>query len=189
MNKRPRLTTPRLLLRPLELGDAADIQTLASDRDVATNTENIAHPYEDGMAERWIESSKKRFSRGELVNFAITLLPSGPFIGSVALIISPSLDSPGPSEAELSYWIGKPYWGSGYATEAAQAAVRYGFNDLGLERVRAFHFTRNSASGRVLEKIGMSYKGHLDHQLQKLGEWEDLEEYEILPADIPTGIK
>jgi ribosomal-protein-alanine N-acetyltransferase len=63
--------------------------------------------------------------------------------------------------AELSYWIAKPYRNMGYATEAVSAILRYGFSALGLARVQAFHSAGNPASGRVLEKAGMSCEGTL----------------------------
>ena len=179
----PQITTERLLLRPFDLADAPDIQRLAGDRDVASSTESIPHPYEEGMAERWMESSKRKFQRGELVNFAITLKsdgkPDGAFIGAIGLRIEQENN-----EAEVGYWLGMPYWGKGYATEAAASVIEYAFWELGLDRVRAFHFTRNPASGRVLEKVGMSYKGRLERAQEKWGEPVDLEEYEILRHDL-----
>jgi ribosomal-protein-alanine N-acetyltransferase len=175
----PEITTQRLLLRPLELADAPDIQNLAADRDVASTTESIPHPYLKGMAESWVESSRRKFQRGELVNFAITLISDGAFIGAIGLRIDAENN-----EAEVGYWLGKPYWGQGYATEAAAPVIQYAFWELGLDRVRAFHFTQNPASGRVLEKVGMAYKGRLNQAQEKWGELVDLEEYEILKSDL-----
>jgi ribosomal-protein-alanine N-acetyltransferase len=63
--------------------------------------------------------------------------------------------------AHRTYWIGVPYWGKGYATEAAREAVRYAFEDLGLHRLYAAHFGSNPASGKVMRKIRMSYEGTL----------------------------
>ena len=74
---------------------------------------------------------------GELVNFAITLRSGKSFIGAIGLRINQTDDN-----AELGYWIGKPYWNLGYATEAAEAVVRYSFEVLGLNRIHARHFKR-----------------------------------------------
>ena len=175
----PKITTERLLLRPLDLADAPDIQDLAADRDVTSTTESIPHPYLEGMAESWVESSRRKFQRGELVNFAIALISDGVFIGAIGLRIDAENN-----EAEVGYWLGKTYWSQGYATEAAAPVIQYAFWELGLDRVRAFHFTQNSASGRVLEKVGMSYKGRLNRAQEKWGEFVDLEEYEILKSDL-----
>src|SRR5215831_1471106 len=78
--------TARLLLRPLSLQDAADVQRLAGDRAIADTTLNIPHPYSDGIAEKWITHQQGRFEAGELINFAMTLAESEELIGVVGLI-------------------------------------------------------------------------------------------------------
>jgi [ribosomal protein S5]-alanine N-acetyltransferase len=93
------------------------------------------------------------------------------------------------SRAELGYWIGLPYWGKGYATEAAKALVQYGFEILGLHRIFACHFARNSASARVLQKVGMRHEGSQRAHIVKWGEFIDLEIYGMLASDAErTGI-
>ena len=84
------------------------------------------------------------------------------------------------SHAELGYWIGVPYWGKGYATEAAKAVVRYGFEQIKLNRIFAHHFKPNPASGKVLRKIGMKYEGCMRQHVRKWDEFVDLELYAIL---------
>ena len=91
-------------------------------------------------------------------------------------------------KAGLHYWFGVPYWGYGYATEAARELVRHAFQDLGLGRVYADHVARNPASGRVLQKVGMSYEGCLRRDFKKWDRFEDLVLYGMLveewgPAD------
>ena len=82
--------------------------------------------------------------------------------------------------AELGYWIGQPYWGHGHATEAARAVLRHAFQELALERVWAQCLTRNPASGRVLQKIGMCHEGCQRSHVLKWGVLEDIELYGIL---------
>jgi RimJ/RimL family protein N-acetyltransferase len=84
------------------------------------------------------------------------------------------------SRAELGYWIGKPYWGQGFATEATSAALRFGFGDLHLNRIFANHFTRNPASGRVLQKLGMKHEGIRRQHSRRWGEFLDSHSYGIL---------
>ena len=168
------IRTERLLLRPPKLSDAADIQRLAGDRDVASTTRDIPHPYEDGTAETWINSCQEKTAAGELVIFAITLQTDGSFLGAIGLV----RDASG-AEAELSYWVGKPYWNQGYATEAVKAVVHNGLTDLNLDRVCAAHFTRNPASGRVMQKAGMLHEGFLIGHTEKWGQLEDLELYGV----------
>jgi len=173
----PTIETDRLLLRPFTLADAPDVQRLASERDIASTTLNIPHPYEDGMAEQWIEAHEERYEKGELANFAVVLRSDDSLIGSIGLSINQQH-----AYAELGYWIGKPYWNRGYCTEAAEAVVRYGFEVLGLKRICACHFKRNPASERVLRKIGMTHEGCLRQHVKKWGVFEDLEQYGILKS-------
>ena len=82
--------------------------------------------------------------------------------------------------AELGYWLGPPYWGLGYATEAAREILRYGFQDLSLHRIFASHFKHNTASGRILLKLGMRYEGCQREHVRKWDRFVDSELYGIL---------
>ncbi len=175
MKEYPKIKTERLLLRPFELSDANEIQRLAGDKDIADTTLNIPHPYEDGMAEGWISMHRSKFEAGELVNFAIVSNASNELMGAVGLMIVPQFE-----RAELGYWIGKPYWENGYCTEACKAVLQYGFNTLKLNRIYAFHLSRNPASGRVMQKIGMTHEGIAPQHTKKWDKFEDLEQYGML---------
>lgn len=177
--ERPSLETPRLVLRPFDLSDAADVQRLAGDRAIADTTLNIPHPYEDGLAEAWIETHAREYAEGRLVNFAITLSPDGALIGSIGL----KLDGEASGGGELGYWVGVPWWNRGYCTEAAAAVLDYGFRVLELDRIHAHHLLRNPASGRVMEKIGMRAEGVAREAIHKEGEREDIALYGILRRD------
>jgi len=172
------LRTQRLILRPFNISDAAIVQRLAGAKAIADTTLNIPHPYPDGAAEAWISSHSRRYADGESAIFALVEHEHGILIGAIGLEISV-----GHGSAELGYWIGKPYWNQGYCTEAAGTVLRFAFDDLGLNRVQARHFTRNPASGRVMHKIGMSHEGHLRQAVRKWGKFEDLELYAILKED------
>jgi RimJ/RimL family protein N-acetyltransferase len=178
MSPQPTLTTERLLLRPLTLADAPEVQRLAGEREIAATTAAIPHPYPDGAAEDWIETHPGRFARGEAAVFAVTHLPDGALLGVVGLEIDTETQ-----RAELGYWIGKPYWNQGYASEAAAAVVRFALSDLGLRRVFARHFSGNPASGRVMQKIGMRHEGTLRKHAVKWGEVHDLEIYGLLAGE------
>ncbi|MBZ0297906.1 MAG: GNAT family N-acetyltransferase [Anaerolineae bacterium] len=101
----------------------------------------------------------------------------GDFIGQCGLI-----NVPNGAEIEVAYAYGKPYWGQGYATEAARASVRYGFEYGGLERLIAMAYPDNKASQRVMQKIGMRHEGLTDqyHSLT-------LEKYSIERAAFDPG--
>jgi RimJ/RimL family protein N-acetyltransferase len=174
------LETENLILRPLALSDAPEVQRLAGDAAIASTTLNVPHPYEDGMAEAWITSSQQKIADGTLVNFAIARKTDSRLVGCISLI---DID-PSHCHAELGYWVGKPYWNNGYCTEAVRAMIRYGFEDLRLNRICAWHFTRNPASGRVMQKAGMLYEGRQRQHVRKWDAFEDLEMYGILRSDL-----
>ncbi|MFC2038342.1 GNAT family N-acetyltransferase [Chloroflexota bacterium] len=180
MNKKqhPIIETDRLILRPFELDDAPVIRRFIGDWDVSNTLQNVPYPYEDGMAETWIKTSDERFKRGESLNFAITHQGHGKLIGSIGISID------GKNErGELGYWIGKPYWGNGYCSEAALEVVKYGFQGLELNRIYAMHMTRNPASGRVMQKIGMVHEGRLRQHAKVHGIFEDYDLYGILGSE------
>ncbi len=112
------IRTPRLLLRTPERADAARLSLLAGDYDVACMTGTIPHPYSEQQAAEWIESV---LAGEEGVVFAI--LRSGVVIGCTGYRAF------GADHAELGYWIGKPYWGMGYGTEAVEALIAHAFGD------------------------------------------------------------
>jgi [ribosomal protein S5]-alanine N-acetyltransferase len=175
MAELPRIKTARLVLRPFTPADANDVQRLADDRDIASTTASIPLPYDDGVAAQWIATHHRRFEQETGLELAITHDPDGTLVGALGLRFELEHD-----RAELGYWIGKPYWGRGYATEAARALVQYGFDTLGLHRIYARHLTRNPASGRVLQKIGMTHEGHRRQHDKKWGIFEDEELYGML---------
>ncbi len=174
----PTITTERLVLRPFLLADAAAVQRLAGDWAVADTTSNVPHPYPDGTAEQWISGHAERFERREIMVLAVTLRHTGELAGCISLALR---DNDG--RAELGYWMGVPSWNRGYCSEAARALVAYGFEQMGLNRIYAFHFTRNPASGRVMQKAGMTCEGTLRQHVKKRERYEDLAAYGILRSE------
>jgi RimJ/RimL family protein N-acetyltransferase len=174
----PILKTSRLILRPFRKDDAPIVQQLAGERLIADTTLNIPHPYEDGMAEQWIDTHEAEFEADTLATFAVALCENKQLIGAISLKIDRKL-----SKGELGYWIGTPYWNLGYASEAANAILEFGFGDLGLNRISAKHLARNPSSGRVMEKIGMLLEGTARQDTMKWGKYEDLVSYAILRED------
>ncbi|HEX8408995.1 MAG TPA: GNAT family N-acetyltransferase [Thermoanaerobaculia bacterium] len=165
------LKTERLTLRPFTQADAPAVQRLCGAYEVALNTLMIPHPYPDGAAEQWIAKHAEDFAENRNHHFAVD---DGELAGAMGLMMK------GDGIAEIGYWIAVPAWNRGYATEAARAVVRYGFEECGLHRIFAGHFTRNPASGKVMEKLGMQYEGTLRHHAFKWGEYLDVAFYGLL---------
>lgn len=172
------LQTERLTLRLHAPADIPALMPLIGAREVAATTLRIPHPYTESDAADFIAATQGDLSSGNGLRLAIVLRESDTLCGGVGLRIEPDH-----RRAELGYWIGVPYWGNGYATEAASAMVKYGFKTLGLHRVFAGHFANNSASARVLRKIGMRHEGCQRAHILKWGEFLDLEMYAILASD------
>lgn len=175
MLPQPILRTPRLILRPFTLTDAPEVQRLAGAREVAATTAAIPHPYEDGMAEAWINSHPAALADETNVVYAVADAPTGALLGAIGLHCDMEHN-----RAELGYWLGHPYWRNGLATEAAAEMLRYAFEMLGLRRVLARHFATNPASGRVMRKIGMTQEGVMRQHFVKWGQPVDVVFYGIL---------
>ena len=175
MGQIPTLTTLRLILRPFSPKDAASVKELAGEREIAEMTANIPYPYDEGMAEAWISGHQEAFDNEEAVTFAITRRSDGMLLGAIDIHINKIHRL-----AEIGYWIGKPFWSQGYCTEAAREVLRYGFEALNLNRIQARHMTKNPASGRVMEKLGMEYEGTLRQAHLRWDQFEDIAIYSIL---------
>lgn len=145
-----RVTSHPVLLRLFTPADAPRVQTLASDIEVAETTASIPHPYPDGAAEAWIASQDADRGLGAQYTYAIASADGTVLIGAIGLRrLADEHDS-------IGYWIGRPYWGHGYATAATMAITALAFGYLDCEALAASHLQRNPASGRVLEKCGFA---------------------------------
>lgn len=178
MNEQPVIQTGQLILRPFQIEDAAQVQQLAGDKDIAATTFCIPHPYEDGLAEKWITTHNEKFQKGEEFVFAIVDRNKETLTGAISLAINKDHQ-----RAELGYWIGTPHWNQGYCTLAAKAVLKYGFEFLGLNRIHACHFHENSTSSRVMQKIGMKHEELLRQHGKKAGVFVDLDIYGILKSE------
>ena len=178
MSPAPTLHTARLALGALSEQDLPALIALAGAFEIADTTATIPHPYSEDDARIFLALDAAESAAGDAVRFAVRLEGEG-LIGVVGLqqIARDRL------RAELGYWIGVPWWGKGYATEAARAVVRYGFDELGLHKIHAHYLTRNPASGKVLERVGMRREGMLREEVRKWGRFEDVILCGILRSD------
>lgn len=176
--EQPTLETERLCLAPLSLQDAQRVKLLAGDERIASTTGSIAHPYEDGMAEAWISTHRDGWESGEKVEFGVFTKQPELLIGAIGLVIQREHD-----RAELGYWIGCDYWNKGFCSEAAGELLRFGFEQLSLNKIYAQHLSRNPSSGRVMRKLAMMHEGHFPCHVLKNGIYEDIEQYGLLSSD------
>jgi RimJ/RimL family protein N-acetyltransferase len=175
----PILHTERLTLRAFEPRDAGRIKLLAGDEAVIDTMMSLPHPIDDAQAEQIVRSRAEMYAQGTGVAFAVALAETDELIGAVAVHINAEKDI-----TKMNYWIGRAYWGRGYCTEAVRAAVAFALDHLPVDAIRAIHFSRNVASGRVMRKIGMRHLQHLPQRCSYRGRVEDLEVYVVTKADM-----
>ncbi len=140
------LQTERLTLRPFELSDAERVTKIGSDWDVARMLRLAPWPTSVAINRAWLATHPAEWRAGTAYRFAI--VQRGRLIGCV------DIDDIAEGEGSLGYWLERDAWGQGFAPEAADAAIRFAFDVVGLRRLRSGHAFDNPASGRVLGKLG-----------------------------------
>ncbi len=149
-----RIETPRLILRPYRVEDIGAFAPLVGDWAVARWLANVPHPYGPADAREWIDLAEEyRIDRRALALLVATR-DDDRGIGGIEVNLETS---------ELGYWIGVPFQGRGYASEAVAAALRVAFAELGLARLCAAALPDNGPSRRVLEKAGFEHQGLHDY--------------------------
>jgi len=173
----PVLRTRRLILRAPRPDDADAIAAIGRDPRVSRWLLAFPYPYPEGAAAGWIGRARRSWHDGTAATFVITL--AGAVIGAIGVHVSARHD-----HAELGYWLGVPYWGQGYATEAGRAVVPWAFRRWDLQRIYAEYLGENHASGRVLEKIGMLREGVRRRHFRKGRRWYDAHQFGILREEV-----
>ena len=142
--------TPRLLLRPGFPEDAPALAAAIADEAIARNLATVPWPYRMRDAEAFLASPRDPV----LPSLLIFERTDGPprLVGSCGLARRPS------GAVEMGYWIARPYWGQGFATEACAALIDIA-RTLGFAQLEGSHFVDNPVSGRVLEKLGFEPLG------------------------------
>ncbi len=150
----PVVSTERLILRGPVVTDAVQIAALANDRNVAGMTGNIPYPYGLADAEAFIARAQAA-DWGCEARWVIEHAAFG-VVGGLGLKAG--------ERPELGFWLGRPFWNRGYATEAARGALRWVKRDWRKSVVVAGHFADNPASGQVLCKAGFLYTGDIERR-------------------------
>ena len=172
------IQTPRLLIRKLSIADAEDIYAVSSNPNVSRYVLWDTHrSIMDSRA--MIRAHLRSYRNEDPASLAIELKETGRVIGTIGYLwIDRAHNS-----AEIGYSLGEPYWNNGYMTEALRAMLAFGFDKLYLNRIEACFDVRNSASGRVMAKVGMQREGLHRKKLYNKGRYIDIEMWSILMED------
>lgn len=174
----PPLGTDRLVLRAINSNDYDDFFATWENRDAVYMLIYIPWPTTKTYAINYLHMLNHQVSRQEALYWAITEPEDGKLMGVIGLSLEPNYD-----RAELHYWLGKPYWGKGYATEAARRVIDYVFRDLKLHRLEVNCFSDNLRSKRVIEKCGFLPEYHRKECVKKEGQYKDIDYFYLLSRD------
>lgn len=167
--------TERLYFRRFNLNDAKELAKQLNHRDMLENLLHLPYPYTIDHARWWILQHDELFDHDRIYEFAIILKETNKLIGSIGLSYIEKN-----KHGETGYWIAKDYWGKGYATEALKGLIKWAFEEKDFHKVIASHFARNKASGKVMQKAGMTYEGCQKEHILKDGVFHDSILYGII---------
>jgi ribosomal-protein-alanine N-acetyltransferase len=156
--KNSRIETERLILRPIERKDVADIVKNINDLRVSKWLLVVPYPYGKKQALFWINSTAKHAKQKprKEYGYGIELKEEGKIIGGISLHISHQYSE----SATIGYWLGVKYHGKGYGSEALEALIDLAFKKIKLKRLEAGVFTGNPSSGKLLEKFSFRQEGY-----------------------------
>jgi [ribosomal protein S5]-alanine N-acetyltransferase len=171
------LHTERLILRPFSKSDAPSVQSLANNKEVAEII-GLPQPYLLKHVLDWIDIQPELFDKEIEYPLAIVQKRSDELVGTITLRVDKDN-----LKGELGYWIGRPFWGKGFATEAVKSMMLFGFEALELNKIWASALSKNIGSTTVLQKAGMVKEGVLKQERLILGKFEDIEIFGIVKSD------
>jgi RimJ/RimL family protein N-acetyltransferase len=144
------LESDRLILRPPCRADVTQMAGWLGDFEVSKNMAKVPHPYGEDDAEGFV--ALREVQGDGQYSFTVQRRTDNLFLGGVGL----HLEEQG---WEFGYWLGRPFWGRGYGSEAARRLVQFAFETLGVGQVWAGWYHDNPASGHVLAKLGARHNG------------------------------
>ena len=153
---RREIRTDRLTLRAPVAGDVAALTAFAGDYAIACMTTRMPHPYAESDARQFVDLVARQ-DTGRERTFVIDLSGHG-LVGCIGFHRPPT------APLELGYWIGQPYWGRGFATEAVIGALHWASQEWGRRTVASGHFADNQPSANVLIKSGFLYTGEVQQR-------------------------
>ena len=174
----PTLRTARLTLRPARMSDAADLYEYSKDPEVARHV--LWDAYRSvGEARMYLKYVQRQYRLNEPASWGIELKATGRLIGTIGFMWW----NQEYRSAEVGYSLSRAYWNHGLMTEALRAVIKFGFEEMNLNRIEAQHETTNPASGRVMEKVGMKKEGVLRQRLRNKGKFVDVALYSVLRGE------
>ncbi len=174
----PRLETPRLILRRLEMRDAPDLFDYSRDPQVA---KHVLWDAQTSVSEAraYVRYMLRRYRAGEPASWGIEEKETGHVVGTIGYMWYQRDNN----ACEVGYSLARRRWNRGYMTEALAEVLRFSFEELGVHRVEAQHEVENAASGAVMRKCGMRKEGTLRGRLYNKGRYVDVDLYAMLRED------
>lgn len=174
----PRLETPRLILRRLEMRDAPDLFDYSRDPQVA---KHVLWDAQTSVSEAraYVRYMLRRYRAGEPASWGIEEKETGRVVGTIGYMWYQRDNN----ACEVGYSLARRRWNRGYMTEALAEVLRFSFEELGVHRVEAQHEVENTASGAVMRKCGMRKEGTLRGRLYNKGRYVDVDLYAMLRED------
>jgi len=180
----PVLETTRLVLRKMTLDDAGDMFEYARDPEVAKYVTWDAHrTIDDTLA--FLRSVHQRYREGKIASWGMEYKLHSRLIGTCGFVSW----KPRHNRAEIGYALSRAYWGKGVMTEAVREVIRFGFEQMKLNRIEARCKVQNLSSERVMQKVGMRFEGILREVVFDKGEYHDLKLYSILKNEYWPGAR
>lgn len=177
------LETPRLLIREFTFEDLQAVHRYASHPEVVAHM--VWGPNTLEETEAFLRMTKESALKQPRVDYEIglELKETGQLIGGCGFHLTE------PKQAELGYVLHPDFWRQGFATEAAGALVKLGFEELGLHRIYATCRPANIGSAKVMEAVGMTFEGRLKEHMWHKGGWHDSLQYSILEQDYAEQVR
>lgn len=157
-----------------EARDLPQMMKYANHPRISQMTLNIPHPYQEKDAISWLNMANQGFEDKNHFVFAICKQADDRFMGGIGLRLNTRFN-----HAELGFWLGEPFWNNGYVTEAAAEILKFGFEQLKLQKIFATHMVDNPASGKVMIKNGMIKEGKLVDHLKKGDQYLTVIQYRL----------
>lgn len=170
------LESKNIILNSLSYRDIPSILEYANNPKVSDNLLHLPFPYYEKDAIFWINTANEGRKTGETYKFAIRSKADKNlnFVGGIGLMIDKNHN-----KAEIGYWLGEPFWGNGFVSEAVSLIIKFGFETLELNKIFATHFIGNPASGKVMIKNNMIKEAHIKDHYKKGDKYLDIFQYRL----------